>query len=103
MPAYYHQYKIEALNNSVNSIVEDAKSYNIDELQERLYFLSKRQNVAMVLTDSKGYIIFGRNEQHIKNKYMGDIPVSNQIKEYNIKAKIKLKNDWDTVIKRKTL
>ena len=93
MPAYYHQYKIESLNKSVNSIVEDAKSYDMYELQQRLYFLSKRQNVAMVLTDSKGYIIFGKNEQHIKDKYMGDIPVSNQIKEYNIKAKIKLKND----------
>ena len=68
MPAYYHQYKSVLLQNSVNSIVEDSKFYDLDELQERLYFLGKKQNVAMVLTDEKGYILFGKNEQHITNK-----------------------------------
>ena len=91
MPAYYHQYKIELLKNSVNSIVEDSKFYDLEELQQRLYFLGKKQNVAMILTDDKGFIIFGKNEQHITNKYSGDIPMSNQIKEYNIRATIKLK------------
>lgn len=93
MPAYYHQYKIELLQNSVNSIVEDSKFYDIDELQQRLYYLGKKQNVAMILTDDKGFIIFGKNEQHITNKYAGDIPMSNQIKEYTIKATIKLKGN----------
>ena len=37
MPAYYHQYKIQLLQNSVNSIVEDSKFYDVDELKERLY------------------------------------------------------------------
>ena len=92
MPAYYHQYKIELLKNSVNSIVEDSKFYDLDELQQRLYFLGKKQNVAMILTDDKGFIIFGKNEQHITNKYSGEIPLSNQIKEYTIKATIKLKD-----------
>lgn len=95
MPAYYHQYKIELLKNSVNSIVEDSKFYDIEELQERLYFLGKKQNVAMILTDDKGFIIFGKNEQHITNKYIGDIPLSNQIKEYTIKATIKLKDSHE--------
>lgn len=92
MPAYYHQYKIELLKNSVNSIVEDSKFYDLEELQQRLYFLGKKQNVAMILTDDKGFIIFGKNEQHITNKYAGDIPMSNQIKEYTIRATIKLKD-----------
>lgn len=91
MPAYYHQYKIELLKNSVNSIVEDSKFYDLDELQQRLYFLGKKQNVAMILTNDKGFIIFGKNEQHITSKYTGDIPMSNQIKEYNIRATIRLK------------
>lgn len=92
MPAYYHQYKIELLKSSVNSIVQDSKFYDLDKLQERLYFLGKKQNVAMVLTDDKGFIIFGKNEQHITNKYITNIPMSNQIKEYIIKATIKLKD-----------
>ncbi len=95
MPAYYNQYKIELLKNSVNSIVEDSKFYDIDELQRRLYFLGKKQNVAMILTDDKGFIIFGKNEQHITNKYAGDIPMSNQVKEYTIRATIKLKDSPD--------
>lgn len=95
MPAYYHQYKIELLKNSVNSIVEDSKFYDVYKLQERLYFLGKKQNVAMVLTDDKGFIIFGRNEQHITNKYASNIPMSNQIKEYTIKAAIKLKDSQE--------
>ena len=92
MPAYYHQYKIKVLQESVKSIVDDSKFYDIDELQERLYFLGKKQNVAMILTNDKGYIIFGKNDQHITNKYAGNIPMSNQLKEYNIKATIKLKD-----------
>ncbi len=95
MPAYYHQYKIELLKNSVNSIVEDSKFYDLDELQQRLYFLGKKQNVAMILTNDKGFIIFGKNEQHITNKYSGNIPMSNQIKEYNIKTTIKLKDSQE--------
>ncbi len=92
MPQYYHQYKIQLLQNSVNSIVEDSKFYNIDELEERLYFLSKKQNVAIVLTNNKGYVMFGKNENHIRNKYTRNIPMYNQLKEYNISAVIKLKN-----------
>lgn len=95
MPAYYHQYKIELLKNSVNSIVEDSKFYDLDELQQRLYFLGKKQNVAMILTNDNGFIIFGKNEEHITNKYSGDIPMSNQVKEYNIKATLKLKDSQE--------
>ena len=95
MPAYYHQYKIELLKNSVNSIVEDSKFYDLDELQQRLYFLGKKQNVAMILTDDKGFIIFGQNEQHITNNYSGAIPMSNQIKEYTIKATIRLRDSHE--------
>ena len=36
MPAYYHQYKIKSLQDSVQSIVEDSRFYNLEELQERL-------------------------------------------------------------------
>ena len=67
MPTYYHQYKIQVLQDSVKSIVDDSKFYDIYELQERLYFLGKKQNVAMILTNDKGYIIFGKNDQHITN------------------------------------
>ena len=92
MPAYYHQYKIQLLQNSVNSIVEDSKYYDLDELQQRLYFLCKKQNVAMILTDERGYIIFGKNDQYITNRYDNNIPMSNQIKEYVINATIRTKD-----------
>lgn len=91
MPRYYHQYKIEILQNSVKSIVEDSKFYDLNELKERLYYLGKKQNVAMVLTDDKGFIIFGQNERHFAGEYSDIIPISNQIKEYNIRATLKLK------------
>ncbi len=92
MPAYYHQYKIQLLQNSVNSIVEDSKYYDLDELEQRLYFLCKKQNVAMILTDERGYIIFGKNDQYITNRYDNNIPMSNQIKEYVINATIRTKD-----------
>ena len=92
MPAYYHQYKIALLQNSVRSIVDDCNFYNLNELQQRLYFLGKKQNLALILTDEKGYILFGKNEQHITNRYYGNIPMSNQIKEYSIKATLKIKD-----------
>lgn len=95
MPTYYHQYKIDILKNSVNSIVEDSKFYDIDDLQRRLYFLAKKQNVSIILTDDKGFIIFGKNEQNVVNKYSGNIPMSNQIKEYRIRATIKLKHSYN--------
>lgn len=96
MPAYYHQYKIKSLQDSVESIVEDSRFYNLEELQGRLYFLGKKQNVAIILTDNKGYIVFGKNQQHITNRYNTDIPSYNQTKEYNIKAVIKLKDNNET-------
>lgn len=92
MPAYYHQYKIQLLQNSVDSIVEDSKYYDLDELEQRLYFLCKKQNVAMILTDERGYIIFGKNDQYITNRYDNNIPMSNQIKEYVINATIRTKD-----------
>ncbi len=48
--------------------------------------------MALILTDEKGYILFGKNEQHITNRYYGNIPMSNQIKEYSIKATLKIKD-----------
>ena len=92
MPAYYHQYKIEILQNSVKSIVEDSQFYDMNELKERLYYLGKKQNVAMVLTDDKGFIIFGKNERHFVSEDNDIIPISNKIKEYNIRATLKIKD-----------
>ena len=51
MPAYYHQYKIKLLQNSVSSIVEDSKFYTLDELQDKLYYIGKNQNASIILTD----------------------------------------------------
>ena len=96
MPAYYHQYKIKSLKDAVESIVEDSRFYDLEELQGRLYFLGKKQNVAIILTDNRGYIVFGKNQQHITNKYNKDIPSYNQTKEYNIKAIINLKDNNET-------
>ena len=43
MPAYYHQYKIVLLQNSVNSIVEDSKFYDLDELQINILIICPSQ------------------------------------------------------------
>ena len=62
LPKYYHRYKIEALQDSVKQAVADAESEDISRFEEDLYRMSKEQNLAILLRDQDGNIIYGKNE-----------------------------------------
>ncbi|MEG0856958.1 MAG: HAMP domain-containing sensor histidine kinase [Terrisporobacter sp.] len=93
MPKYYHEYKIEILQTSVNNIVEDARFYDLEQLKGRLNYLRKKQNLSMILIDEKGYIVYGQNEQYIDSKYNNKIPMNARHEEYISRAIIRLKDD----------
>lgn len=62
LPKYYHRYKIEALQDSVKQAVAAAESEDISQFEEDLYRMSKEQNLAILLRDQEGNIIYGKNE-----------------------------------------
>lgn len=62
LPKYYHRYKIEALQDSVKQAVVAAENEDISRFEEDLYRMSKEQNLAMLLRDQEGNIIYGKNE-----------------------------------------
>ena len=62
LPKYYHRYKIEALQDSVKQAVAAAESEDISRFEEDLYIMSKEQNLAILLRDQDGNIIYGKNE-----------------------------------------
>ena len=62
LPKYYHRYKIEALQDSVKQAVAAAESEDISRFEEDLYKCSKEQNLAILLRDQEGNIIYGKNE-----------------------------------------
>ncbi len=62
LPKYYHRYKIEALQDSVKQAVAAAESEDISRFEEDLYRMSIEQNLAILLRDQDGTIIYGKNE-----------------------------------------
>lgn len=92
MPYYYHEYKKEQLDKSVVDIVEDAKFYTLDELRARLYYLSKKQNLSMILMDENGFVISGQKDKFLSNKYNDKIPILYNDKEDSRRVPIKLKD-----------
>ena len=62
LPKYYHRYKIEALQDSVKQAVVAAENEDISRFEEDLYRMSKEQNLAILLRDQEGNIIYGKNE-----------------------------------------
>ena len=62
LPSYYHKYKIESLHKEVNTLIEDSVNYNTQELEDNLYDISKKQNLAILLSDTSGRIVYGKNE-----------------------------------------
>lgn len=62
LPKYYHRYKIEALQDSVKQAVAAAESEDISRFEEDLYRMSKEQNLAILLREQDGNIIYGKNE-----------------------------------------
>lgn len=62
LPKYYHRYKIEALQDSIKQAVAAAENEDISRFEEDLYRMSKEQNLAILLRDQEGNIIYGKNE-----------------------------------------
>jgi two-component system sensor histidine kinase VanS len=49
LPTYYHQYKIDLLDKSVSTLCENSPRHNTNHLQERLYYMSKNQNLSIIM------------------------------------------------------
>ncbi|MDK2585270.1 HAMP domain-containing sensor histidine kinase [Romboutsia sedimentorum] len=62
LPSYYHKYKINLLEQSMKTLSEESINYTTLELEERLFNIAKEQNLSVLLTDSNGRIIYGKNE-----------------------------------------
>ena len=62
LPTYYHKYKINLLDKTVSELRETSPKYDINQLQEILYYVSKNKNLSIVLKAPDGKIIYGKNE-----------------------------------------
>ena len=62
LPSYYHEYKINLLEKSINSLCEDSPNDDTRHLQERLYYMSRNQNLSIILKNQNGRIIYGNSE-----------------------------------------
>lgn len=87
LPKYYHEYKIEELEKSVNEVVNTAKNNTLSNLEETLYNMAKEQNLAILLRDQDGNVIYGKNEV-IFLRY-GKYILNSINNEYRIETEIK--------------
>ena len=62
LPSYYHKYKIESLHEEVSTLIEEAVYHDTKELKESLYDIAKKQNLAILVSDTSGRVIYGKNE-----------------------------------------
>ena len=83
LPTYYHKYKIDLLENSINELCENSSNYNTIHLQERLYYMSKNQNLSIVLKNQNGKILYGKNEI-VLSRYSTYILGKNKKNEYHV-------------------
>lgn len=89
LPKYYHRYKIEALQDSIKQAVAAAEGEDISRFEEDLYRMSKEQNLAILLRDRDGNIIYGKNEVvFLKySKYL----INNLNSEYRMSTEVNIK------------
>ena len=89
LPKYYHRYKIEALQDSVKQAVAAAEGEDISRFEEDLYRMSKEQNLAILLRDRDGNIIYGKDEVvFLKySKYL----INNLNSEYRMSTEVNIK------------
>lgn len=62
LPSYYHKYKIESLHEEISILIEKAAYHDTKELENNLYDIAKKQNLAILLSDTSGRIVYGNNE-----------------------------------------
>ena len=56
LPSYYHQYKIGLLENGISTLCEEAPNHDTSYLQERLYYMSRSQNLSIMLKNQNGKV-----------------------------------------------
>jgi len=90
LPSYYHKYKIELLQESIKTLNEQSINYTTQDLEERLFHMAKNQNLLILLTDSNGRIIYGKNEFIIlkHSKYI----INDNSKEFQLSIPIYTKD-----------
>ena len=94
LPSYYHRYKIDLLDKSITSLSEDSPKYDTQHLQERLYYMSRKQNLSIILKNQNGRIIYGNSEM-VLSRYSSYILGRAPHDEYNITISINT-NDSNT-------
>ncbi|MBC5996899.1 two-component sensor histidine kinase [Romboutsia ilealis] len=62
LPSYYHKYKIESLHEEVSSLIQEAAYHDTKDLENNLYDIAKKQNLAILLSDTSGRVVYGKNE-----------------------------------------
>ncbi|MEG1310577.1 MAG: HAMP domain-containing sensor histidine kinase [Romboutsia sp.] len=90
LPSYYHKYKIDLLERNAKSLSESSINYSTDFLEERLYYMGKDQNLAILLKNRSGKVIYGNNEVIVLkyNKYI----LNNKKDEYTLTMPIYTKD-----------
>lgn len=82
LPSFYHKYKIEALQESVDFIVKESSNKDLESLKEELYYMRKKHNLSITLRNNEGRIVYGNNDLIIRN---GNYIIKNNVyDEYNI-------------------
>lgn len=74
LPSYYHEYKINTLENSISDLAERSYKYDTDFLKTRLYKMAVEQNLSLLLTKDDGEYVFGQKDMILKqyNKYISE-------------------------------
>lgn len=62
LPSYYHKYKIDSLEEQIQYLTEVSPKEETRILEERLYGMAKDQNLAILLKDNQGRVVYGKNE-----------------------------------------
>ncbi|RDY23518.1 two-component sensor histidine kinase [Romboutsia maritimum] len=90
LPSYYHKYKIDILDKSLKTLQEDSGNYDTETLKMRLYYMSKDQNLVILLRDYTGRVVHGKNEI-LLSKYRNYILRSGK-DEYRVSTFIKTRD-----------
>ncbi len=82
LPSFYHKYKIETLQESVDFIAKESNTKDLESLKEELYYMRKKHNLSITLRNHEGRVVYGNNDLIIRN---GNYIIKNNIyDEYNI-------------------
>lgn len=67
LPSFYHKYKIDSLQESVEFLSKESQKIDLETLKEELFYLRKKHNLTVTLRSQDGRIIYGENDFLIKS------------------------------------